>query len=77
MYSLCKINTGICNGSVLGHPLDVVYRSESLDQISAEIKKRVRDGCPANMLRVFKDVGFAVGLTVDFEDETDGHDQES
>ena len=77
MYSLCKINTGICNDSVLRHSLNVVYTSDSLDQISAEIEKRVRDGCPANMLRVFKDVNFTVNYKVEYKEETDGHDQES
>ena len=77
MYSLCKINNDVCNGSVLRHPLNVVYTSDSLDQISAEIEKRVRDGCPANMLRVYKDVNFAVNYKVEYKEETDGHDQES
>lgn len=77
MYNLCKIDNSAHNGAVLGHPFNVVYTSDSLDKISVEIAKRIRDGCPVRTLKVFKDVNFATILTVDFEDETDGHDQEN
>ena len=47
MYNLCKLRTNESNGSVGGHSLDIIKRSESIDEIFAEIEKRVRDGCVA------------------------------
>ena len=64
MYNLCKIRTNENNGSVDGHPLDIIKRSESIDEIFAEIEKRVRDGCPTDKLRIMQDVKFTISVNL-------------
>ena len=39
MYNLCKLRTNESNGSVGGHPFDVIKRSDSIDDIFVEIQK--------------------------------------
>ena len=41
MYNLCKLMINEYNNSILRHPLVVVFRSDNLEEISSEIKKRV------------------------------------
>ena len=35
MYNLCKLRINEINGSIGGHPFDVIKRSESIDEIFA------------------------------------------
>ena len=58
MYNLCKLDLGTHNRSVLGHPLNVIKRSEDLRELSKEMKKRILDGCPSKSFIVFKSVEF-------------------
>ena len=69
MYNLCKIRTNESNGSVGGHPLDIIKRSESLDEIFAEIQKRIRDGCPTDKLKIMQDVKFTMSVNLELSEE--------
>ena len=69
MYNLCKIRTNESNGSVGGHPLDIIKRSESIDEIFEEIKKRVRDGCPTDKLKIMQDVKFTMSVNLELNEE--------
>ena len=69
MYNLCKIRTNENNGSVGGHPFDVIKRSESIDEIFTEIQKRVRDGCPTDKLKIMQDVKFTMSVNLELSEE--------
>ena len=71
MYNLCKLMINEYNNSILRHPLVVVFRSDNLEEISSEIKKRVLDGCPARNLIVFEDVVFGMNCEVKYETKED------
>ena len=69
MYSLCNIRTNENNGSVGGHPLDVIKRSDSIDDIFVEIQKRIRDGCPTDKLKIMQDVKFTMSVNLELSEE--------
>ena len=69
MYSLCKLRTNEITGSIGGHPFDVVKRSESIDEIFTEIKKRVRDGCPIKNLKIMQDVEYKATVNLELSGE--------
>ena len=69
MYSLCKIRTNENNGSVGGHPFDVIKRSDSIDEIFSEIKKRIRDGCPTDKLKIVQDIKFTMSVNLELSEE--------
>ena len=69
MYNLSQLRTNEVNGSVGGHPFDVIKRSESIDEIFAEIKKRIRDGCPSDKLRIMQDVKFTMSVNLEWSEE--------
>ena len=69
MYNLCKLRTNELNGSVGGHPFDVIKRSESIDEIFAEIKKRFRDGCSTDKLRIMQDIKFTMSVNLELSEE--------
>ena len=69
MYNLYKLRTNESNGSVGGHPLDIIKRSESIDEIFAEIQKRIRDGCPTDKLKIMQDVQFTVSINLELSEE--------
>ena len=71
MYSLCKLRTNEITGSIGGHPFDVVKRSESIDEIFTEIKKRIRDGCPTDKLKIMQDVKFTMSVNLELSGEKD------
>ena len=69
MYNLCKIRTNESNGSVGGHPFDIIKRSESIDDIFVEIQKRVRDGCATDKLKIMQDVKFTMSVNLELSRE--------
>ena len=69
MYNLCKLRTNESNGSVGGHPLDIIKRSESIDEIFAEIKKRIHDNCPSDSLKIMQDVQFTISVNLELGEE--------
>ena len=69
MYNLCKIRTNESNSSVGGHPFDVIKRSDSIDEIFLEIKKRICDGCPTDKLKIMQDVKFTVSVNLGLSEE--------
>ena len=69
MYNLCKLRTNEVNGSVGGHPFDVIKRSDSIDEIFLEIKKRICDGCPTDKLKIMQDVKFTVSVNLELSEE--------
>ena len=69
MCNLCKIRTNKNNGSVVGHPFDVIKRSDSIDEIFAEIQKRIRDGCPTDKLKIMQDVQFTMSVNLELSEE--------
>ena len=71
MYYLCKLRTNESNGSVAGHPFDIIKRSESIDEIFTEIKKRIRDGCPTDRLKIMQDVRFTMSVNLELSEEKD------
>ena len=71
MYNLCKLRTTESNASVCGHPFDIIERSESVDEIFAEIKKRIRDGCPTDKLKIMQDVNFTMSVHLELSEEKD------
>ena len=71
MYNLCKLRTNEVNGSVGGHPFDVIKRSDSIDEIFLEIKKRIRDGCPTDKLKIMQDIKFTMSVNLGLSEEKD------
>ena len=71
MYSLCKLRTNESNGSVGGHPFDIINQSEFIDEIFTEIKKRIRDGCPTDKLKIMQDVKFTMSVNLELSEEKD------
>lgn len=69
MYNLCKLRTNKNNGSVGGHPFDVIKRSDSIDDIFVEIQKRIRDGCPTDKLKIMQDVKFTMSVNLELSEE--------
>ena len=69
MYNLCKLRINEINGSVGGHPFDVIKRSESIDEIFEEIKKRIRDGCPTDKLKIMQDIKFTMSVNLKLSEE--------
>ena len=69
MYNLCKLRTNESNGSVGGHPFDVIKRSESIDEIFAEIQKRIHDDCPSDSLKIMQDVKFTMSVNLELSGE--------
>ena len=69
MYNLCKLRTNESNGSVGGHPFDVIKQSDSIDEIFTEIQKRVRDGCPTDKLKIMQDVKFTMSVNLELSGE--------
>lgn len=74
MYNLCKIDRNVNTNSVLGHPINVVFRSGDLRDIAAEIKKRILDGCPAKSLLVFENANVEILFEVSFPQEMNNSD---
>lgn len=60
MYCLAKIVEKENNNSVLGHPLNIVDRSDDISKIFESVERRVKDGCPASLMRIYKEVPFEV-----------------
>ena len=71
MYNLCKLRTNESNASVCGYPFDIIKRSESIDEIFAEIKKWIRDGCPTDILKIMQDVKFTMSVNLELSEEKD------
>ena len=71
MYNLCKLRTNESNGSVGGHPFDIIKRSDSIDEIFAELKKGVRDGCASDKLKIMQDVKFTMSVNLELSGEKD------
>ena len=69
MYNLCKLRTNETNGSIGGHPFDIIKRSESIDDIFVEIQKRIRDGCPTDKLKIMQDVKFTMTVNLELSEE--------
>ena len=69
MYSLCKLRINEINGSVGGHPFDIIKRSESIEEIFAEIKKRIHDDCPTDNLKIMQDVKFTMSVNLELSGE--------
>ena len=69
MYNLCKLRINERNGSVGGHPFDVIKRSESIEEIFAEIKKRIHDNCPIDNLKIMQDVQFTMSVNLELSEE--------
>ena len=69
MYNLCKLRTNESNASVCGHPFDIIKRSESIDEIFAEIQKRIHDGCPTDKLKIMQDVKFTMSVNLELSEE--------
>ncbi len=69
MYNLCKLRTNETNGSIGGHPFDIIKRSESIDDIFVEIQKRIRDGCPTDKLKIMQDVKFTMTVNLELGEE--------
>ena len=69
MYNLCKLRTNESNGSVGGHPFDVIKRSDSIDEIFSEIKKRIRDGCPTDKLKIMQDIKCTMTVNLELSEE--------
>lgn len=63
MYTLCKVEK--VNGAEMFAPLKSRL---SLEELTDEVKKRVRDGCAVHRLRIFKDVEFEVVCGVKYND---------
>lgn len=64
MYYLAKLETHINNDSLWGHPFNIVLRSEHLADITEDMKKRIRDGCPERSLKIFKDVPVELTMSI-------------
>ena len=71
MYNLCKLRINEINGSVGGHPFDVIKRSDSIDDIFVEIQKRIRDGCPTDKLKIMQDIKFTMSVNLELSGEKD------
>ena len=71
MYNLCKLRINEINGSVGGHPFDVIKRSDSIDDIFVEIQKRIRDGCPTDKLKIMQDIKFTMSVNLELSEEKD------
>ena len=69
MYNLCKLRTNESNGSVGGHPFDIIKKSDSIDDIFIEIQKRIRDGCPTDKLKIMQDVKFTMSVNLELNKE--------
>ena len=69
MYNLCKLRINEINGSVGGHPFDVIKRSESIDEIFAEIQKRIHDDCPIDSLEIMQDVKITMSVNLELSEE--------
>ena len=69
MYNLCKLRINEINGSVGGHSFDVIKRSESIDEIFAEIKKQIHDNCPFDSLKIMQDVQFTISVNLELGEE--------
>ena len=63
MYSLCKLRTN--------ESFDIIKQSESIDEIFTEIRKRIRDGCPTNKLKIMQDVKFTMSVNLELSGEKD------
>ena len=61
MYSLCKLRTN--------ESFDIIKQSESIDEIFTEIRKRIRDGCPTNKLKIMQDVKFTMSVNLELSGE--------
>ena len=70
MYVLCKR----LNAPGFKEPVSIVKRSESLDEITNEIKKRVADGCPVRDLSIFEEISYQLKMGVSFVTE-DAHER--
>lgn len=60
MYYLMKIEMLEYNDTVIHHPLNAMFRSDKLEDVFAQINKRILDGCPRNSLRIFEEIDFDV-----------------
>ena len=69
MYNMCKLRTNESNGSVGGHPFDIIKKSDSIDDIFVEIRKRIRDGCPTDKLKIMQDVKFTMSVNLELSKE--------
>ena len=69
MYNLCKLRTNESNGSVGGHPFDIIKKSDFIDDIFVEIQKRIRDGCPTDKLKIMQDVKFTMSVNLELSKE--------
>lgn len=69
MYYLCVILEHSHDESVIGHPIRVLKRSDSLDPITDEIKRLVLDGYRRSDLMVFKGIEFEVLCRVIYKEE--------
>lgn len=58
MYNLCWLDKSVHDNSVLGHPFTILFRTENLEKMSEEIKKRIVEGWRKDRLFVFVDMGF-------------------
>lgn len=63
MYYLCKFRPGDTDS------FDIVKRSGSIDDIFAEIKKRVRDGCPGDRLKIMQPVKYTMSVNLELSGE--------
>ena len=51
-----------------GEMCKIVAKSESLDSISDDIKKRVKEGCATETLTVVKEIDFNLDFKVDYKE---------
>lgn len=69
MYCLAKIVEKEINTSTLGHPLNIVEQSDDISNIFKSLERRVRDGCPASLMRIYKEVPFEVNVAARLKGE--------
>ena len=58
LYFLFKRLVNVHDDSVLGNPLKAVSRSYDLEELFAEVDKRVRDGCAVRNFFIMQDIPF-------------------
>ena len=69
MYCLAKITERENNNSVLGHPLNIVERSDDISDIFKSVVRRMRDGCPASLMKIYEEVPFELNIEVRLKGE--------
>ena len=64
MYVLCEYTRNLQSGAISTNKVEIIKRSDKLEEISDELKDRVLNGTPLRFLRIYEELVFDMRMDI-------------